>query len=153
MATTAYGDISPRTAAFAAADLLRRGMPHLVLEKFGQAKVLPENKTKVIVFRRYNALDATPNPLTEGVTPAAKQLTATNVQTTLTQYGDRVTITDVVVDTHEDPVLRESIDVLGEQAAEMIETVRSGVLKAGTNVLYANGAARNAVNTPLSLAL
>jgi N4-gp56 family major capsid protein len=153
MPATAYGDITPRTAAFAAADLLRRGMPHLVLEKFGQAKVLPENKSKVVTFRRYNALDTTPNPLTEGVTPEAKQLTATNVQTTLTQYGDRVSITDVVVDSHEDPVLQEAVDVLGEQAAEMIEAVRFNVLKAGTNVFYANGTARSDVNTPVSLTL
>ena len=153
MPITLYGDISPRTAAFAAADLLRRGMPHLVLEKFGQAKVLPENRSRLVTFRRYNALDITPNPLTEGVTPAAKQLTANDYPATLTQYGDRVTITDVVMDTHEDPVLREAVDVLGEQAAEMIETVRFNLLKAGTNVFYANGASRNQVNTPITLGL
>jgi len=153
MAVTAYGDISPRTAAFAAVDLLRRGLPYLVLEKFGQAKVLPENRSKVISFRRYNALDPTPNPLAEGVTPAAKQLTATDYPASLSQFGDRVTITDVVVDTHEDPVLQEAVGVLGEQAAEMIETVRFNILKAGTNVFYANGAGRDQVNTKLDLAL
>lgn len=153
MATTVYGDISPRTAAFAAVDLLTRGLPYLVLEKFGQAKVLPENRSKVVTFRRYNALDSTPNPLAEGVTPAAKQLTASDYQASLSQYGDRVTITDVVMDTHEDPVLQEAVGVLGEQAAEMIETVRFNILKAGTNVFYANGAARNEVNTKLSLGL
>jgi N4-gp56 family major capsid protein len=153
MATTTYGDISPRTAAFAAVDLLRRGLPYLVLEKFGQAKVLPENRSKVVTFRRYNALDSTPNPLAEGVTPEAKQLTATDYQASLSQYGDRVTITDVVMDSHEDPVLQEAVGVLGEQAAEMIETVRFNILKAGTNIYYANGAARNEVNTKLTLAL
>jgi hypothetical protein len=30
-----YGDISPRTAAFAAVELLKRGMPYLLIEKFG----------------------------------------------------------------------------------------------------------------------
>lgn len=134
-------------------DLLKRAIPFLVLEKFGQVKTLPTNKSKTIVFRRYNALDATPNPLTEGVTPAAKQLTKTDISATLTQYGDRVEITDVVMDTHEDPVLQEAIEVLGEQAAQMVETVRFGVLKAGTNVFYANGGARNAVNTKLTTAL
>ncbi len=153
MATTTYGDISPRTAAFAAVDLLRRGLPYLVLEKFGQAKVLPENRSKVVTFRRYNALDSTPNPLAEGVTPEAKQLTATDYQASLSQYGDRVTITDVVMDSHEDPVLQEAVGVLGEQAAEMIETVRFNILKAGTNIYYANGAARSEVNSKLTLAL
>ncbi|MFO7598120.1 MAG: N4-gp56 family major capsid protein [Desulfocurvibacter africanus] len=153
MATTTYGDISPRTAAFAAVDLLRRGLPYLVLEKFGQAKVLPENRSKVVTFRRYNALDSTPNPLAEGVTPEAKQLTATDYQASLSQYGDRVTISDVIMDSHEDPVLQEALGVLGEQAAEMVETVRFNILKAGTNIYYANGAARNDVNSKLTLSL
>lgn len=153
MPQTAYGDISPRTAAHAAVDMLNRGLPYLILEKFGQARILPDNKSKVITFRRYNSLDTTPSALTEGVTPEAKQLTATDVSATLSQYGDRVTITDVVIDTHEDPVLREATDVLGEQAAEMIETVRFNTLKAGTNVFFANGSERSDVNTALSLNL
>ena len=40
MSQTAYGDISPRTAAYAEKELLKRGLPYLVLEKFGQAKTL-----------------------------------------------------------------------------------------------------------------
>jgi N4-gp56 family major capsid protein len=153
MSTTVYGDISPRTAAYAEKELLKRGLPYLVLEKYGQAKALPEASTKVIKFRRYNALANTPTTLTEGVTPAGKALTVTDVTATLSQYGDRVTITDVILDTHEDPTLNESVALLGEQAAQMIEKMRFGVLKAGTNVLYANGAARNAVNTAISITL
>lgn len=150
MTITAYGDISPRTAAFAAVDLLERAVPFLVIEKFGQTKPLPSNKSKTVTFRRYNALSATPNALTEGVTPAAKQLTKTDVPATVVQYGDRVEITDVVMDTHEDPVMKEATDVLGEQAAQMIETVRFNVLKAGTSVVYANGTQRTDVNTKLT---
>jgi N4-gp56 family major capsid protein len=151
MATTTYGDISPRTAAFAAKELLKRGLPYLVIEKFGQAKALPAHNSKSIKFRRYNSLPTTPTSLTEGVTPGATSLTHTDITATLVQYGDRIVITDVVEDTHEDPVLREATEVLGEQAAQMIEKVRYGVLKAGTNVMYANGTARTDVNTPLSL--
>ena len=64
---------------------------------------------------------------------------------------DLITISDVVQDTHEDPVLNESTNVLGEQAAQVVEKVRFAALKAGSNVIYANGAARNAVNTALSI--
>lgn len=150
MSQTQYGDISPRTAAYAAVDMLKRGIPFLVLEKFGQAKPIPSNKSKVVIFRRYNSLSASPNPLSEGVTPAAKTLTKTDVSATLTQYGDRIELSDVVLDTHEDPVLKEATEVLGEQAAQMIETVRFNVLKAGTNVFYANGTLRTDVNTKIS---
>lgn len=151
MAQTAYGDISPRTAAYASKDLLKRGIPFLVIEKFGQAKTLPANNSKTIVFRRYNALPTTPVALTEGVTPAGQTLTSTDVTCTLAQFGDKTTITDVIHDTHEDPVLAEATELLGEQAAQIVEKVRFGVLKAGTSVLYANGASRAAVNTPLTL--
>lgn len=153
MAQTSYGDISPRTAAYAEKELLKRGLPFLVLEKFGQAKTLPEASSKVIKFRRYSALPTVPTALTEGVTPTGQQLAVTDITATLTQYGDKVTISDVIMDTHEDPVLNEAVTLIGEQAAQMIEKMRFGVLKAGTNVLYANGAARNAVNTAITVSL
>lgn len=151
MAATNYGDISPRTAAYAEKELLKRGLPYLVLEKFGQAKALPDNSTKVMKFRRYNALSNTPATLTEGVTPTSQALTVTDVTATLAQYGGLTTISDVILDTHEDATLNEAVALLGEQAAQMVEKMRYGVLKAGTNVLYANGSARNAVNTEISV--
>lgn len=150
---TTYGDISPRTAAYAAKDFLERALPYLIIERFGQAKPLPSNSTKTMTWRRYNALDATPVTLVEGVTPTGKQLTSTDVSVTLEQLGDRVVITDVVMDTHEDPILKETGEVLGEQAGQMVEIARFGVLKAGTNVYYANGTVRTDVNTPVSLGL
>ena len=153
MATTSFGDISPRTAAYAAKELLRRGQPYLVLEKFGQSKVQDANTGLIQKFRRYEALPTTPKVLQEGVTPASTKLTHTDVTATLTQMGDVVTLTDIILDTHEDKVLMETMGLLGEQSAQMVERMRFGILKAGTNVLYANGASRAAVNTPISVAL
>jgi N4-gp56 family major capsid protein len=153
MATVSYGDISPRTAAYAEKELLKRGLPYLVIEKFGQAKSLPGNSSKVEKFRRYNALSTTPVTLTEGVTPTSQALSVTDITATLQQYGGLVQISDVILDTHEDNTLNEAITLLGEQSAQMIEKMRFGVLKAGTNVLYGNGAARNAVNTTITTAV
>jgi N4-gp56 family major capsid protein len=153
MGATNYGDISPRTAAYAEKELLKRAIPFMVLERFGQSKALPSNSSKTIVFRRYNALDNTPTALVEGVTPGAQQLTATDVPCLLTQYGGLIQISDIVLDTHEDNVLNEAVELLGEQAAQMIERMRYGILRAGTNVVYANGASRSAVNTAITLAL
>ena len=154
MPTTVYGDISPRTAAYASKELLERANPLLVLERFGQAKPLPEKSSKTIKFRRYNSLDPTPNPLTEGVTPSGKKMTATDVSASVVQYGDFIEISDVVQDTHEDPVLKEGMAVCGEQAANMLELVRFGILKAGTNVYRAGGAAsRDAISKGLTIGL
>lgn len=153
MAIVNFGDISPRTAAYASKDLLTRGLPFLVLEKFGQSKPLPENSSKTIKFRRYTALPNTPTVLVEGVTPAGTPLSYQDVTATLTQLGNLTQISDIVMDTHEDPVLREATDLLGEQAAQMVEKMRFGIVKAGTNVIYANGASRSAVNTIVTIGL
>lgn len=153
MPQTSYGDISPRTAAAVAAGFLDRAEPVLVIEHFGQSKPLPGRKTQTMVFRRYNALDPTPKVLTEGVTPSSNSLTSTDVTLTLQQMGDGLQTSDIVIDTHEDPVLQQMQDVLGEQSGQMVELMRFGKLKAGTNVFYANGSARSNVNTTLTLAL
>jgi N4-gp56 family major capsid protein len=153
MATTVYGDITPRTAGKASKHLQRRAAPMLCLETFGQAQPLKEKESKSIIFRRYEALAPAKTPLTEGVTPAGQKLTKTDVTATLQQYGDYVEITDVIQDTHEDPVLQEMMALCGEQAALTLEMVRYGVVKAGTNRILANGAARNEVNTAYSLTL
>lgn len=169
-AVTSYGDISPRVAAYAVSQLLKRGMPYLVIEKFGQTYPIPNNSTKVAKFRRYFILGATgaagdgvpsenfnvptsTTPLMEGVTPSGKQLSSVDYTVTLVQYGDFLTITDVVLDTAEDQVLQQATEALGESAAVTIETIRFNVLKAGLNVFWANGTARNQVNTTISLAM
>lgn len=168
MATTVtYGDISPRTAAYAVKEMLKRGMPYLCIEKFGQTFVIPNNATRIARFRRYFLTGSTGSagngsgnffvplattPLVEGVTPAGKTLSNQDYSATLVQYGDYTTISDVIMDTHEDPVLMEATEILGEQAAQTIETIRFQVLRAGTNVQFANGGARNAVNTAITLA-
>src|SRR4030066_223376 len=89
---TQYGDISPRTAGYVSADLLARGIPYLLFEKFGQGKPVPMNSTKSIILRRYEALDNTPSALSEGVTPTAKKLTKTDITANLTQNGAGVEI-------------------------------------------------------------
>jgi len=134
MPRTAYGDISPRVAAYAASRLLERAIPHMVLEKFGQSRPLPANESDTIKFRRYESFPYAPNELQEGVTPVARRLTKTDVTVKLKQYGDLVELTDQVADFHEDPVMQESSELLGEQAGQMLETVRFNAIKAGTNV-------------------
>lgn len=146
-------DISPRTNGYAVADLIKRAQPLLTIEKFMQAKVLPNNSTKVMKFRQYNPLPLATVPLTEGVTPAGRTLTYRDVETRLEQYGDYVAVSDVIEDTHEDPVFTEARQLISEQAAQTLEAIRFGVLKAGTNVYYANGSTRSGIKTTLTLAL
>jgi N4-gp56 family major capsid protein len=116
-------------------------MPYLCLEKFGQAKSLPSNSTLSMIFRRYNALPTTGTRLTEGVTPVGKKLTSTDITAQLYQDGDFVELTDIIADNHEDAVQHESMGIVAEQAAKVVEKNRYDVLKACTNVFYANSVA------------
>lgn len=145
-----YGDITPRTAAFAVEKMLERAQPMLNMARFAVLTTVPKGKTKVCKWRRYGRLAPTTTPLTEGVTPAAGNITAVDVTATLDQFGQRVQITDVIQDTHEDPVLAELSESLGETAGQTQEMIVYNVIKAGSNVLYSNGVARNTVNTPLN---
>uniref|UniRef100_A0A6M3LK00 Putative capsid protein n=1 Tax=viral metagenome TaxID=1070528 RepID=A0A6M3LK00_9ZZZZ len=150
---TTYGEISPRTAAYVVVELLKRAMPYLVLEKFGQAKSLPGNKTQSMKFRRYNAIATTGTRLTEGVTPAGKKLTTTDITANLYQDGDFVEITDIIADTHEDAVQHESMAIVAEQAAKVVEINRYNVLKACSNYFYANSvSARTSIVAVISRA-
>jgi len=150
---TTYSDISPRVEGRAVADLLMRALPLLTIEKFAQTRVVPGNETKTQKFRRYNPLPLATTPLVEGVTPVGNTPSVMDIEAVLSQYGDFVVLTDVIMDTHEDPVFTEMRQVIAEQSAQTVEKVRFGHLKAGTNVFYGNGTARSAVTSTLTLGL
>jgi N4-gp56 family major capsid protein len=135
-----YGDISQRTAAWATKEMLDHAEPVIVLGKFGQTKPVPKNTAQNVKFRRPVPFDVATTPLVEGVTPVAHGIQFEDVEVKLNQYGDVAELTDVVADLAEDPVLSEMSMLTGEQAAETIEMVTYGVLKGGTNVLYAESA-------------
>lgn len=147
--TTTYEDISPRTRGKAVKKLLERGQYLMTTERFGQIDPQPKNSTLTRKWRRYHSLPRASAPLAEGVPPTGHKLTYTDITATLEFYGDVVKTTNIVKDTHEDPVLNESMKICGEQAGETVEELRINFLKAGTNVYYANGVATRAtVNSP-----
>lgn len=150
---TTYGDISQRTAAWAAVEMLSHAEPILVLSRFGMAKPIPKNKANKVKFRRPIPFTVSTTPAVEGVTPVSQKMNYEDVSATLDQYIGVTELTDVVADTAEDPVLKDMSMLSGEQAAETQEMVLWGVLKAGTNVFYGATAdtARTDVNDPISL--
>ena len=154
MATATTSNVSFRTNGQMVAELLKRGIPFLTLEKFAQSKPLPSHSTKSLKFRRYTLSDTTTiKYLTEGVTPASNTLVPTDITLELSQIGDVVPITDVVNDTHEDNVFQECADALGENGALMVERLRWGQVLTGTSIARANGTLRTDVNTTVSLNL
>jgi len=155
MAGSTYGDISQRTAAWAATEMLAYAGPIIVLSDYGQAKPLPSNKAEQVKFRRPVPYAVSTTQLTEGVTPTSHKTKYVDVPVTMGQYGDLAEITDRVNDLSEDPVLRDMSMLSGEQAAETIEMVTWGVIRGGTNVIYAAAAdtVRADVNDPITLSV
>jgi len=148
MAGSTYGDISQRTAAFAALEMLEHARPIIVLSDYGQSKPMPKNKAEQVKFRRPVPYVVSTVQMTEGVTPTSHKTNYVDVPATLGQYGAVAEITDRVDDLSEDPVLRDMSMLSGEQAAETIEMVTWGVIKGGTNVVYA--AAANVIRTDVA---
>lgn len=137
MANTTTTQVPAGVQAFYDRNLLERAVPSLVHDMFGQRRNIPKNNSLTIKFRRYNALAANVTPLTEGVTPAGKQLGVTDITATLAQLGDFVTLTDLVNMTVEDAVITEATDVLGDQAGDSVDQYIRDILNTGTNVYYA----------------
>jgi len=143
------GDIGYRSTGQVKKRLLIRGNYKLVAGKFGQPFTQGKNNTLTGKWRRYENFPTAEAPLSEGITPAGRKLAKTDVTSTLQQYGDWAELTDVVFDTHEDDVPKETVNLCGDQMGETVEVVTIATLKSGSNVFYANNAGSRAlVNSP-----
>lgn len=124
--------------------MLRKAVPLFVHTMWAQVRDIPRGQTLAIKFRRYTLLSAATTALTEGTTPSGSQLSITNVTATVAQYGDYVTLTDLLVLTTLDPVLVETAEVLGVQAGDTLDQLTRDVITAGTTVQYASSATSTA---------
>lgn len=149
--TYSSAGVSPRVQVYAEQQMLRHARPVMVLDKFGMTRPMPKNKSQTIKFRRPRVFTPATTPLVEGVTPSTTSFRYDDVEVSLKQYGQVVEITDVIEDTHEDPVLNDATVQCGENIGRTMEALTWGVLRAGTSVFYANGSSRSAVNTAISL--
>ena len=127
--------------------LLSRLTPNLVFLQHGQKKPIPKREGATVNFRRFNSLPVITTPLTEGVPPAGSSLDITTITATVAGYGDFVLLSDLLDMAGIDPVATETLEAQGEQAAVSLDTIVRNVVAAGTNVLYAEGAARSAITS------
>jgi len=142
MPYTTKTEISDEVNNFYDRTLLERLLPLLVYTKFGQIRDIPRKSgSNTIKFRKYASLAVATTALTEGVTPAGSQLSITDITADVLQYGDFVTVTDVVNYESIDAVLTEAAQVLGEQAALTLDNLCRDTLVAGTTVQYADSRA------------
>ena len=137
----AGNNLTPEMKTYYDRALIRFASPKLVHAQFGQKKPIPAGSGKTIEFRRFSPLSKALVPLTEGVTPKGNDLNVTTVESTVEQYGDYVTLSDMLTLSSVDSVISETQAVLGDQAGRTLDTVIREKINAGTNVQYGAGKA------------
>lgn len=149
---TTTSDLNPNLKGFYDRVLLERVVAATIYDKFGQIRPLPKNSGSRINFRRYENLANNTNVLNDGVTPTGKKLVTTDINATVQQLGDFVTITDWVSMVGLDSKLMDIAEnVLSDQAAQSFDIYCRDKLVAGTNVQYEGAATSTAtVDGPLT---
>ena len=156
-----YSLVPSRNLIMAEREMLKHAMPIKVLSTFGTQKPIPQNKTDTVVFRRALPIDAGTNGapsitasnylMQEGVTPGSRTITYQDVQVTLQQYGVLMKLSSKAEAMYEDDIPGDMIKLVGEHMASIEELISYGVVRGGTNVVFANGTVRTAVNTAITL--
>jgi N4-gp56 family major capsid protein len=156
-----YSLVPSRNLIMAEREMLKHAMPIKVLSTFGTQKQVPQNKTDTVVFRRALPIDAASNGapnitasnylLQEGVTPGARTIAYQDVQVTLQQYGVLMKLSSKAEAMYEDDIPGDMVKLVGEHMASIEELISYGVVRGGTNVVFANGTVRTSVNTGITL--
>ena len=130
--------------------LIEEASPQLVHDQFGQKRPIPKNGGKKIEFRKYASLPKALTPLTEGVTPDGSKLSVTAIEAEIAQYGNYVTLSDVLDLTAIDNNVLEATKACGRQAGLTLDTITRNVLQSGTNVLYCPKVAADGTTTAVT---
>ena len=136
--------ISAEDRTFYERTLLERAKPELHFYKDAMKKKLPKNSGLTVNFRKFNSLSAPGSSLSEGVTPTGSDLDVTAITAVIKQEGDFVKLSDVIQTNGIDPVVTETSELCGEQAAKTVDDRIQTKLSAGTNVFYAGSATTRA---------
>lgn len=137
--TTTSAGLSDEMKTYYSDYLIDNAQPELVHDQFGQKHPIPQGSGKNIEFRKFVPLGKKTTALEEGVTPDGQTLTVTKLEATVAQYGNYVTLSDLIQLTAIDNTLVETTKLLGAQAGMTLDTITREVLNGGTNVIYAGG--------------
>lgn len=148
--TTLLEGLSAEMKTFYDMTLIDEATPALVHDQFGQKRPIPKNGGKTIEFRKFLPLTKATTPLTEGVTPQGKNLETATITAEVSQYGDYITMSDMLELTSIDNVIVEATTLLGHQGGATLDTVVRNILHTGTNVMYCPKVAADGSETPVT---
>lgn len=130
---------------------------HLVYYQTCERRRLPEKSGKTIQFFSYNLFSANTTPGTEGTVGAGQNPTTTTIQTSIQQFFDYMSFSDVLVETAIDPIVENSAREFGYRAAltndsltiagyeNAVASDASTVIDLGSAVYMSASVARHAV--------
>lgn len=135
--TPGSDDLSSLNKTFYDTELLDNTREKLIFTQLGRKQALPANHGRTVEFRRWRTLGRI-SQLTEGVIPTGKKLGQVAITVTLAQYGDYVTVSDLL-DLHAiDDVVLGATEELGAAAGETMDILVRNVLIGGTQIMFAD---------------
>jgi N4-gp56 family major capsid protein len=139
--TTAFtdGSSSDATQSLFNTLLLRRGLPMLIHQVGVKTYPLSQRSGKTMIWRRFEELAVATTPLSEGINPAGKAKTKTDVSATIAAYGDYIEDSDLVISTQPEPHAVENVELLGEQMGRTFDQLYRDTWAGLTNTTFANG--------------
>lgn len=149
--TTTTTTVDPEVNLFFDNILLDRHMPYYVHGYFAQERRIPQKNSKTAIFRRFDNLADALTPLTEGVTPAAEQVTKFDITAVVSQYGKVVELSDDIIITVQDQTANEVADMLAQNMHSTYDKIIRNMLQAtSAQIDCLNGVNGNAITEPTS---
>lgn len=135
--TPGSDDLGPLNKTFYDTELLDNARDQLIFAQLGRKQGLPKNHGRTVEWRRWRTLGRV-GQLTEGVIPTGKKLGIVAITVSLAQYGDYVTISDLLMTHAIDDAVLGATEELGAAAGLTNDELVRNVLMAGTNIIFAD---------------
>jgi len=149
---TTYGQISDKIGVQGVQRLLSVFLPQVLTQRWAQTDEAKTRSGNTVKWRRYHNFVVDSAGIAENTTPNPTQLQKTDFFAVLQKFVIWTEITEECVTFNEDNILDIAIQRISDGLAQKIELFTIDILKAGTNVIYANSVAgRTSVTTTISL--
>lgn len=141
MAVQTTSGLSQEVSTYYEKRFLERAQNYLVHKEGGQMRSHESNEGKTLRFTRYTPLAVSTTALSEGSNPSEVDLTATNVDVTLSSYGTSVKVSRFLSLTSIDERDKEKIDVVSENMGRTLDQLVREELFSGATEQLAGGKA------------
>lgn len=120
--------------------LLSVPVPNMIHKIPAERKNMPANGGRTLRMRRYNPLSTALVPLgNTGVTPPATQLTAVDIDATVSFYGQYIILNEQVTLQNQDPVLNEAAARLGVSLRQTEDELTRNMLASTASFINCTG--------------